>query len=181
MYVTLLPLPLSANSLRPQENISAKIGLILSFSLILIWGARLPVVRSPSCFSPNFTLSFCLLVSMASAEKSTNAVAGYGASAGHGARYAMVPYECRISYSILFSAASHSLFLCPDSHPAPHPPRFASAASRANTPSRAAAPRKSSRMEGRCSASGMHITFIMPMPCCLQSNAELTDLRVFSL
>ncbi|KII83228.1 hypothetical protein PLICRDRAFT_119688 [Plicaturopsis crispa FD-325 SS-3] len=27
------------------ENISAKIGLILSFSLILIWGARLPVVR----------------------------------------------------------------------------------------------------------------------------------------
>jgi membrane protein CcdC involved in cytochrome C biogenesis len=28
----------------PQENISAKIGLILSFSLILIWGARLPVV-----------------------------------------------------------------------------------------------------------------------------------------
>ncbi|KAF8074186.1 DAHP synthetase [Lyophyllum atratum] len=28
-----------------QENISAKIGLILSFSLILIWGARLPVVR----------------------------------------------------------------------------------------------------------------------------------------
>ncbi|KAI9460339.1 DAHP synthetase [Russula earlei] len=28
-----------------QENISAKLGLILSFSLILIWGARLPVVR----------------------------------------------------------------------------------------------------------------------------------------
>ncbi|KAN0074546.1 DAHP synthetase [Tylopilus felleus] len=28
-----------------QQNISAKIGLILSFSLILIWGARLPVVR----------------------------------------------------------------------------------------------------------------------------------------
>ncbi|KAI0795994.1 DAHP synthetase [Abortiporus biennis] len=28
-----------------QENISAKIGLILSFSLILIWGARLPIVR----------------------------------------------------------------------------------------------------------------------------------------
>ena len=28
-----------------KENISAKIGLILSFSLILIWGARLPVVR----------------------------------------------------------------------------------------------------------------------------------------
>ncbi|KIY63421.1 DAHP synthetase [Cylindrobasidium torrendii FP15055 ss-10] len=28
-----------------QENISAKIGLILSFSLILIWGARVPVVR----------------------------------------------------------------------------------------------------------------------------------------
>ncbi|KAF8551220.1 DAHP synthetase [Imleria badia] len=28
-----------------QENISAKIGLILSFSLILIWGGRLPVVR----------------------------------------------------------------------------------------------------------------------------------------
>ncbi|KIM73525.1 hypothetical protein PILCRDRAFT_726918 [Piloderma croceum F 1598] len=28
-----------------NENISAKIGLILSFSLILIWGARLPVVR----------------------------------------------------------------------------------------------------------------------------------------
>ncbi|KAL4073188.1 DAHP synthetase [Scleroderma yunnanense] len=28
-----------------QENISAKIGLILSFSLILIWGAHLPVVR----------------------------------------------------------------------------------------------------------------------------------------
>ncbi|KAF8890255.1 DAHP synthetase [Gymnopilus junonius] len=27
------------------ENISSKIGLILSFSLILIWGARLPVVR----------------------------------------------------------------------------------------------------------------------------------------
>ena len=38
-------------SLRPsmphitlQENISNKIGLILSFSLILIWGARMPVV-----------------------------------------------------------------------------------------------------------------------------------------
>ncbi|KAJ4466457.1 DAHP synthetase [Lentinula edodes] len=28
-----------------NENISAKIGLILSFSLILIWGARLPIVR----------------------------------------------------------------------------------------------------------------------------------------
>lgn len=28
-----------------QENITAKIGLILSFSLILIWGGRLPVVR----------------------------------------------------------------------------------------------------------------------------------------
>ncbi|CAL1703036.1 unnamed protein product [Somion occarium] len=28
-----------------HENISAKIGLILSFSLILIWGARLPIVR----------------------------------------------------------------------------------------------------------------------------------------
>ncbi|KAI0301683.1 DAHP synthetase [Multifurca ochricompacta] len=28
-----------------QQNISAKVGLILSFSLILIWGARLPVVR----------------------------------------------------------------------------------------------------------------------------------------
>ncbi|KAF8838237.1 DAHP synthetase [Paxillus ammoniavirescens] len=28
-----------------QQNISAKIGLILSFSLILIWGSRLPVVR----------------------------------------------------------------------------------------------------------------------------------------
>ncbi|KZT70252.1 DAHP synthetase [Daedalea quercina L-15889] len=28
-----------------HENISAKIGLILSFSLILIWGARMPVVR----------------------------------------------------------------------------------------------------------------------------------------
>ncbi|KAJ7076747.1 DAHP synthetase [Mycena belliarum] len=28
-----------------HENLSAKIGLILSFSLILIWGARLPVVR----------------------------------------------------------------------------------------------------------------------------------------
>jgi len=28
-----------------NENLSAKIGLILSFSLILIWGARLPVVR----------------------------------------------------------------------------------------------------------------------------------------
>jgi len=28
-----------------KENISSKIGLILSFSLILIWGARLPVVR----------------------------------------------------------------------------------------------------------------------------------------
>ncbi|KAI9431448.1 DAHP synthetase [Lactarius psammicola] len=28
-----------------QENISAKVGLILSFSLILTWGARLPVVR----------------------------------------------------------------------------------------------------------------------------------------
>ncbi|KAG6889076.1 hypothetical protein C0995_003929 [Termitomyces sp. Mi166 len=27
------------------ENISAKIGLILSFSLILVWGARLPIVR----------------------------------------------------------------------------------------------------------------------------------------
>ncbi|KAJ7762128.1 DAHP synthetase [Mycena metata] len=33
------------NARHPQENISAKIGLILSFSLILIWGARLPVVR----------------------------------------------------------------------------------------------------------------------------------------
>jgi hypothetical protein len=29
-----------------QENISAKVGLILSFSLILTWGARLPVVRT---------------------------------------------------------------------------------------------------------------------------------------
>ena len=29
-----------------QENITHKIGLILSFSLILIWGARLPVVGS---------------------------------------------------------------------------------------------------------------------------------------
>lgn len=28
-----------------KQNISAKIGLILSFSLILIWGGRLPVVR----------------------------------------------------------------------------------------------------------------------------------------
>ncbi|KAF5321254.1 hypothetical protein D9619_002258 [Psilocybe cf. subviscida] len=28
-----------------HENISAKIGLILSFSLVLIWGARLPIVR----------------------------------------------------------------------------------------------------------------------------------------
>ena len=28
-----------------QENIANKIGLILSFSLILIWGARVPVVR----------------------------------------------------------------------------------------------------------------------------------------
>ncbi|KNZ75798.1 Phospho-2-dehydro-3-deoxyheptonate aldolase, partial [Termitomyces sp. J132] len=28
-----------------NENISAKIGLILSFSLILVWGARLPIVR----------------------------------------------------------------------------------------------------------------------------------------
>ena len=28
-----------------QENIVNKIGLILSFSLILIWGARVPVVR----------------------------------------------------------------------------------------------------------------------------------------
>ncbi|KAH9854936.1 DAHP synthetase [Lenzites betulinus] len=28
-----------------QENISAKIGLILSFSLIVVWGARMPVVR----------------------------------------------------------------------------------------------------------------------------------------
>lgn len=28
-----------------QQNISAKIGLILSFSLVLIWGGRLPVVR----------------------------------------------------------------------------------------------------------------------------------------
>ncbi|KAI5115033.1 hypothetical protein M0805_001027, partial [Coniferiporia weirii] len=28
-----------------HENISAKLGLILSFSLILIWGARVPVVR----------------------------------------------------------------------------------------------------------------------------------------
>ncbi|EDR01514.1 uncharacterized protein LACBIDRAFT_191889 [Laccaria bicolor S238N-H82] len=28
-----------------HENISSKIGLILSFSLILVWGARLPVVR----------------------------------------------------------------------------------------------------------------------------------------
>ncbi|EGO19284.1 hypothetical protein SERLADRAFT_411782 [Serpula lacrymans var. lacrymans S7.9] len=28
-----------------KQNISAKIGLILSFSLILIWGARLPIVR----------------------------------------------------------------------------------------------------------------------------------------
>ena len=29
-----------------QENISAKVGLILSFSLILTWGARMPVVCS---------------------------------------------------------------------------------------------------------------------------------------
>ncbi|KAJ3518533.1 hypothetical protein NM688_g9425 [Phlebia brevispora] len=28
-----------------DENISNKIGLILSFSLILIWGARLPIIR----------------------------------------------------------------------------------------------------------------------------------------
>ena len=46
MYV-----PLPFTSPRPpystlsQENISNKIGLILSFSLILIWGARLPIVR----------------------------------------------------------------------------------------------------------------------------------------
>ncbi len=36
---------LCANVLNPKENIQAKIGLILSFSLILIWGARLPIVR----------------------------------------------------------------------------------------------------------------------------------------
>ena len=35
-----------------QENISSKIGLILSFSLILIWGARLPVVCGSFYFSP---------------------------------------------------------------------------------------------------------------------------------
>ena len=34
-----------------QENISSKIGLILSFSLILIWGARLPVVCGSSAFN----------------------------------------------------------------------------------------------------------------------------------
>jgi hypothetical protein len=35
-----------------QENISAKIGLVLSFSLILVWGARVPVVsvESSPCF-----------------------------------------------------------------------------------------------------------------------------------
>jgi hypothetical protein len=35
---------LASHVIAAQENISAKVGLILSFSLILIWGARLPVV-----------------------------------------------------------------------------------------------------------------------------------------
>ena len=51
-FTTLLPFlhpsanlfPLPSGSYK-KENISSKIGLILSFSLILIWGARLPVVR----------------------------------------------------------------------------------------------------------------------------------------
>jgi hypothetical protein len=39
-----------------KENISSKIGLILSFSLILIWGARLPVVSPLLCQSHFFFL-----------------------------------------------------------------------------------------------------------------------------
>lgn len=35
----------SSGNQAEQQNITAKIGLILSFSLVLIWGARLPVVR----------------------------------------------------------------------------------------------------------------------------------------
>ena len=40
-----IALCLSPETGHPQENVTAKIGLILSFSLILIWGARKPVVR----------------------------------------------------------------------------------------------------------------------------------------
>ena len=36
--------PRTVNTSGAQENISNKIGLILSFSLIVIWGARMPVV-----------------------------------------------------------------------------------------------------------------------------------------
>ena len=52
-YVTIL-----FNSLfrYEQENISSKIGLILSFSLILIWGARLPVVCGSSAFAFHFSV-----------------------------------------------------------------------------------------------------------------------------
>lgn len=42
-----------------QENISSKIGLILSFSLILLWGARLPVVCG-SFYSPRSALEFSI-------------------------------------------------------------------------------------------------------------------------
>ena len=58
-YVTIL-----FNSLfrYEQENISSKIGLILSFSLILIWGARLPVVCGSSAFAFHFQFKYLLQI-----------------------------------------------------------------------------------------------------------------------
>lgn len=44
MYASLFSSSVPSNC-HIQENITNKIGLILSFSLILIWGARVPVVR----------------------------------------------------------------------------------------------------------------------------------------
>lgn len=49
------------NTSQFQENISAKIGLILSFSLILIWGARLPVVRTPMGYVSISTYQQCAI------------------------------------------------------------------------------------------------------------------------
>lgn len=45
MYTSSLLSSLLPTNCHIEENISNKIGLILSFSLILIWGARVPVVR----------------------------------------------------------------------------------------------------------------------------------------
>ena len=42
-----------------QENISNKIGLILSFSLIVIWGARMPVVSRPLALLMDCICSSC--------------------------------------------------------------------------------------------------------------------------